>query len=120
MRTRQITTACLLAGTILGFSYYVWWRPQPFDSAKWKGAVAKGKPSIRYDMRQGACKLLAEHVVNSQADVLRYFGPCDSGKPEDSHWLYNLGPQWMPVDSWWLDICFDEQGNVKSFSVRSD
>ena len=69
-------------------------------------------------MRASAQELLAKGVVKSQADALQHFGPGDIVSP--IHWSYRLGPQTMPVDYWWLDLQFDEQGMVIGCRVRAD
>ncbi len=66
-------------------------------------------------------KLLSEGAAKTRADALEVFGPSTQGEHGSTHWLYLLGSQqFMPVDNWWLDLRFDEQGKIDSYSVRSD
>jgi hypothetical protein len=120
MRRRRIIQVVLFAGAVLVVAGWVRLRPLAFDSAAWKLAAGDYRSITRYRMRESARKLIADSVVKSQADALQYFGPSDRGTAADSRWLYRLGQQFIPVDSWWLDIHFDEHGTVAAYDIRAD
>ena len=119
MRDRRVIRVILFAGALLVAAYWIWWRPLPFDSDAWKSVAGDYKDSTRYRMRASASKLVSQGVVRTQSDALQYFGPSDSGE-DSNRWLYRLGPQFVPIDSWWLELRFDEQGTITDHYIRVD
>jgi hypothetical protein len=117
--TTPIHSGFLIAGALLIAAYWIWWRPLLFDSDAWKSAAGDYTSSTRYRMRESAQKLIAQGVIKSQADALHYFGPSDADT-DSNRWLYRLGPQFVPVDFWWLDLRFDEHGTVTAYNIRVD
>jgi len=118
----------LLAGPVVPY----WWRSAkerwnriPFDSAAWKESLSPSeywRPSVRQRMVDD---LLRRDLLSqkSRDEVVELLGVPPKGPSFNKQDLiYWLGPErsWISVDSEWLAIRFDAQGQVYEAQLVAD
>lgn len=123
MRRSQKSPAVLIVATFLAGCSGSQSSPVPFDRTRWlEGEGANFSPAPRLRMADG---LLSSRTLlgKRRSEVEEMLGPdTDTDKFRNNDLVYWLGAQrsYMPIDSEWLVVRFDKNGQVTEARIVYD
>jgi hypothetical protein len=118
----RIAVVLVLGIIVVGFTVYRYrHRSLPFDEVAWKNAKTDDELDRRFRMMPAIESMIQTGRLRKREDFIAKLG-----KPNRDHPLnlvYCLGPEhrsFIRIDSDWLDLRFDDNGNLIQHLIRPD
>jgi len=115
---RRVVFWSIALGMWCFIAYHIELFDHSFRSERWKDVRMVGNFGRRLRMVRAVTRMLEDAAIQCKRKAWECLGEPDSGGFASLRWRYNLGPGWDPwmlMDSLWLELRFDEAGNITSW-----